>query len=202
MFDRIRKFFRSLFGGGSADQAVAPTTGPPPSVQAPQSDADPQPAAQAAYPPDAMVLRLVRQQPGPADMVGKLYHDDHIIATTLESPLLALDPSQAAVPAGTYPLSLHQAGGRHSTYLFRLGTQHQGMLMLNKAPGNAPVCFIMGFEALHLYGCIMLGEGLHPPTESTPLRRLQGSETAYLRVYQQVASHLAQDKPAILVIDA
>jgi len=204
MFDRIRKFLRNLFGGGESRPApaTAPASGAQTSPAQSQGHADPRPATQATFAPGTMLLKLKRLDAGPWDIVGELLLDEQRLAATLEESQAGRAAGQGPLSPGTYPITLSQEGGKQSTYLFRFGERHQGMLILDDTPSPYPVGFCLGLEARHLYGSIVLGERIASPPQASGYRRAINSPKAYLNVYEHIVAHLSEDKPAVLIIEA
>jgi len=204
MFDRIRKLLRNLFGGGDVlpAPATAPAGGAEASSAQPQGHADPRPATQATFAPGTMLLRLRRLDAGPWDIVGELLLEEQRLAATLEGSHAAASAGQGPLPAGTYPITLSQEGGKQSAYLFRFGERHQGMLVLGDTPSPYPVGFCLGLEARHLYSSIVLAERVDSPPQASGYRRAINSEETYLKVYERMVIHLRDDKPAVLIVEA
>lgn len=204
MFDRIRKFLRNLFGGADSHTApaAAPASGAQTSPAQSQGHADPRPATQATFAPGTMLLRLKRLDTGRWDIAGELRLDEQRLAATLEGYQAASSAGQGPIPPGSYPITLSQEGGKQSTYLFRFGERHRGMLTLGDTSGPYPVGLCLGLEARHLYGSIILGERIASAPQKGGYRRAVNSEQAYLGVYEQVVAHLSDDKPAVLIIEA
>lgn len=203
MFDRLRRFLRTLFGGGEAADAPMPQTGQAPPTPHPQGSPDPAPAAQATTAPGTLLLRLRRESTRSSDTLGTLYLDQEPLALTLEGPIQGHPAETSRLAPGTYALSLYAQGGRHSTYRFRFGAAHHGMLRLDTDARPYPICLLMGYDARHLYGSIVLGQRLAAtPDRPDAPRRLHGSEMTYQRVYQRIAAHLRDDRPVQLLIEA
>jgi hypothetical protein len=202
MFQRIRRFFRSLFGNGES-QPTAPTAAPASGAETspaqPQGQSDPTPAAEPTFAPGTVLLHLKRLEKGSWDTTGELRLEDQVIAATLEGSEQSKDTP--LLPPGHYPIMLANSGGKNSSYRFRFGEQHHGMLELTETPFMFPVHLCLGLEARHLYGSIILGERISTAPMAEGHRRVVNSENAYLSVYQRLLPHLKDQKPVVLVIE-
>jgi hypothetical protein len=214
----FQSIFSSLFGEKTTQAAQThipfPDTfeeTPLPEKQAPEPPAPKteQPIAHASttgpyvFTPDTdssvLAVDLVRYSSGTHDTLGRLYIQGEQVAYTLEDEHRdTLLPGETRIPAGTYPLSLRTAGGRHATYLYRFGDMHKGMLWIRDVPGFPFALICIGNNESDTEGSVLVGTETVREAETSDRREIWYSEQAYRSLYPRIADHLAAGKPAIL----
>lgn len=139
-----------------------------------------------------MFLELWRIMSGLESTIGVLYATDtrrQALCFTLEDQFQKVKvKAETRIPAGTYKVTLRTDGPMHERYAQRFGPLHKGMLWIRDVPGFEYVYLHCGNTDQQTEGCPLLGD---VATESVHQRgSLANSETAYRRVYPQVAAHL------------
>ncbi|MCI4671522.1 MAG: DUF5675 family protein [Bacteroidia bacterium] len=126
---------------------------------------------------------------------GELIFEGQTLAMTLEGPLTNQNiHEKMAIPAGDYLIGVRSEGGYHTTYSFRYGSMHQGMIHIKDVPYLNYVYFLIGNEASLSYGNILLGDAFHG-------EHLIGSEAAYHRSYQQITELIAEGEELVLRVE-
>ncbi|TAE50855.1 MAG: hypothetical protein EAZ89_11275 [Bacteroidetes bacterium] len=185
MFKWLQQLFQKL-GAGRPAPVTPPAQTPVPPV-APKAEEKPKQSPGAE-----LRVELKRYSTGSQDILGKLTIGGQPVGYTLESALKPLAP-------GEYPLSLRSEGGKHTTYAFRFGPLHKGMIQISKN-GNEFVYLLIGNEAAYLYGSIAVGTQPVREEDTSKARELWYSEQGYKSVYQQIAGALVEGKKVVLVV--
>ncbi len=139
------------------------------------------------------VLRLLRTEFGETYTKGILEWEGESLVYTLEGP--SPSPNYAdrgAIREGDYYLELRKSGGPHTSYHFRFGDWHKGMIQIKEAPGLDYAYFMMGNDAELSYGNILVGMNYHQ-------EHLLDSEPAYRKLYEQVIPNLENNGEVLIL---
>ncbi len=186
MIEFLRRLFRSIFGSSDAQPAPEPQAATPAKPQASHT-AEPEPEATAQPIPQGSGLLLQRYSEGTHDTIGKLYLNGELLAYTLEDPAAG-----HRIAPGSYTLTLIQEGGRHTTYAYRFGDYHKGLIAVSNSGMSYQSTFHIGNTVDHLYGSILLGQSVHKEDQSDQKREVWYSENAYRKVYDALLPTLQE----------
>lgn len=106
---------------------------------------------------------------------------------------------ETRIPAGTYRITLRDAGGMTGRYAKRFPDMHRGMLWLRDVPGFEWIYIHLGNTDEHTSGCILVGQ----QTTLIPGKPLflGASTAAYKRLYARCVDAAAADDLTITIID-
>ncbi|MEM7374263.1 MAG: DUF5675 family protein [Bacteroidota bacterium] len=143
-------------------------------------------------PAQEVLLEIKRTSSGTIDTLGELYLNGEFVCYTLENPIAPdgqVPTESLAIPAGTYPISLSNQGGKHATYQYKFGDLHKGLLAIEDVPGFDLLHIHIGNEVRYTYGSIIVGTSFER-AEPDSRRKVLYSEKAYLELYQQIVDLL------------
>jgi hypothetical protein len=147
-----------------------------------------------------MLLKLLRLSSGPDSTLGALYLDGKFACFSLEDEHRDVKvKGETRIPAGTYQLRLRGWGGFHQRYLGRFGDIHEGMIELVGVPNFTDILLHCGNNDTHTAGCVLVGDGVHENV--TTRGYLNASESAYRRVYPQIARAIKNGGATIAIED-
>ena len=141
------------------------------------------------------VLTLERELLSDNFTQGRLLWNDKEVGKTLEGPIPSPSiPERGAIPEGDYALGLRLEGGQHTSYRFRFGNWHRGMIQIQGVEEIPYVYFLIGNEAGLSYGNVLIGQGFHE-------ENLLGSEEAYQGLYEELVGELENGGEVVLRIN-
>lgn len=142
------------------------------------------------------VLTLRRTEKAEDHSKGELLAEGKVLAQTLEGPVSGpLLSEKRAISVGDYLLGLRKEGGLHTSYGFRFGDLHKGMIQVKEVQFIDFVYFLMGNDASLSYGNILLGQDFKDDN-------LIRSEEAYRAVYEFVVGKLKDGEKLALRIES
>jgi hypothetical protein len=118
------------------------------------------------------------------------------IVATLEDEIREVKVhGETAIPAGTYKLTLRNAGGKTKRYAKRFPEMHKGMIWLRDVPNFTYVYIHIGNFVEDTEGCILVGWRART-------RSLQSSTKAYMRIYPKIVKMIEDEGCQIMVLDS